>query len=56
MVRASRSSQLRSWQAPFVLSAALLVVGAAVWAFWLDPDVSVIVAPALRNTWSAAGK
>jgi len=35
-----------SWQAPFLLSAALLIVGAAVWAFWLDPDSSVIASPA----------
>jgi sugar phosphate permease len=34
--------QLGSWQAPFIVAAALLVIGAAIWAFWLDPDVSVI--------------
>src|SRR5262249_52885776 len=33
---------LGSWQAPFIVAAALLVIGAAIWAFWLDPDVSVI--------------
>jgi sugar phosphate permease len=31
-----------NWQAPFILAAALLVAGAAVWAFWLDPDRSVV--------------
>ena len=31
-----------SWQAPFIVAASLLVLGAAVWAFWLDPDVSVL--------------
>jgi sugar phosphate permease len=31
-----------SWVAPFVVSAVLLVIGAAIWAFWLDPEVSVI--------------
>jgi sugar phosphate permease len=34
--------QYGSWQAPFIVAAALLVIGAAIWAFWLDPDVSVI--------------
>jgi hypothetical protein len=31
-----------SWQAPFLVAAALLVIGAAIWAFWLDPEVSVV--------------
>jgi len=30
------------WQAPFIVAAALLVIGAGVWAFWLDPEKSVI--------------
>jgi sugar phosphate permease len=34
--------QFGSWQAPFVVAASLLVVGAAIWAFWLDPSVSVV--------------
>jgi sugar phosphate permease len=34
--------QYGSWQAPFIVAAALLVFGAAVWGFWLDPDQSVI--------------
>ncbi|HYL34045.1 MAG TPA: MFS transporter [Stellaceae bacterium] len=34
--------QLGSWVAPFVVAACLLVFGAAVWAFWLDPEVSVL--------------
>jgi sugar phosphate permease len=34
--------QYGSWQAPFIVAAALLVFGAAVWAFWLDPEVSVL--------------
>src|SRR6516165_6022005 len=29
-------------QAPFIMTAALLVAGAGVWAFWLDPDRSVV--------------
>jgi sugar phosphate permease len=36
--------QYGSWQAPFIVAAALLVFGAAVWAFWLDPEVSVLEA------------
>jgi sugar phosphate permease len=35
-------AQYGNWQAPFIVAAGLLVVGAAVWAFWLDPDVSVV--------------
>jgi sugar phosphate permease len=31
-------------QAPFIMTAALLVAGAGVWAFWLDPDRSVVEA------------
>jgi sugar phosphate permease len=34
--------QFGSWQAPFIVAAALLVLGSCVWAFWLDPDVSVV--------------
>jgi ACS family glucarate transporter-like MFS transporter len=35
-------AQYGNWQAPFVVAAALLVVGAGVWAFWLDPDRSCV--------------
>jgi sugar phosphate permease len=31
-----------NWQAPFIVAAALLVVGAAVWAFWIDPDKAIL--------------
>jgi sugar phosphate permease len=31
-----------SWVAPFGVSAGLLFVGAAIWAFWIDPEQSVI--------------
>jgi MFS family permease len=34
--------QYGSWQAPFIVAAALLVLGAAIWAFWLDPEKSVV--------------
>jgi sugar phosphate permease len=34
--------QYGNWQAPFIVAASLLVLGAAVWAFWLDPDRSVV--------------
>ena len=36
--------QYGSWQAPFIVAAVLLVIGAGVWAFWLDPDRSVLEA------------
>ena len=31
-----------SWVAPFGVSAGLLFIGAAIWAFWIDPELSVI--------------
>ncbi len=31
-----------SWIAPFIVSACLLFIGAAIWAFWIDPEVSVV--------------
>ncbi len=34
--------ELGSWAAPFIVAAGLLVLGAAVWAFWIDPEVSVL--------------
>ncbi|HSP51072.1 MAG TPA: MFS transporter [Pseudolabrys sp.] len=34
--------QFGSWQAPFIVAASLLVLGSVVWAFWLDPGVSVV--------------
>src|SRR6202034_417377 len=33
-----------NWQAPFILAAALLVIRAALWAFWLDPDKQILTA------------
>jgi sugar phosphate permease len=33
-----------NWQAPFIVAAALLVIGSAVWAFWLDPDRQILAA------------
>ncbi len=35
-------AQYGNWQAPFIVAAVLLILGAAVWAFWLDPDRSVV--------------
>ena len=34
--------QFGNWQAPFIVAAVLLVIGAAVWAFWLDPDKHIL--------------
>ena len=34
--------QIGDWQAPFIVAAALLVIGSAVWAFWLDPDKHIL--------------
>ena len=35
-------AEFYSWQVPFVVAAVLLVAGAAIWAFWLDPERSVV--------------
>ena len=43
-----------SWIAPFVVAACLLFLGAGIWVYWINPEVSVIdkgrviVAPRLR--------
>ena len=34
-------AQFGSWAAPFIVAAGLLVLGSAIWSFWLDPDASV---------------
>jgi MFS family permease len=34
--------QYGSWQAPFIVAASLLVIGAGIWGFWLDPSTSVV--------------
>jgi MFS family permease len=34
--------QFGSWQAPFIVAASLLVIGAAIWGFWLDSSTSVV--------------
>ena len=35
-------AQYYSWVAPFIVAAVLLLIGAAVWAFWLNPEISVV--------------
>src|SRR5260370_9908347 len=35
-------AQFGSWAAPFIVAAALLVVGSVVWGFWLGPAPSVV--------------
>ena len=34
--------QYGNWQAPFIVAATLLVIGSVIWAFWLNPDRSVV--------------
>ncbi len=34
--------KLGSWEAPFIVAAVLLVAGAAVWAFWIDPEKQIL--------------
>jgi sugar phosphate permease len=35
-------AEVGNWEAPFIVAACLLVAGAAVWAFWLDPDKAIL--------------
>jgi sugar phosphate permease len=35
-------AQSGNWAAPFVVAAALLVAGSAIWAFWIDPDKPIL--------------
>ncbi|MFL6796618.1 MAG: MFS transporter [Xanthobacteraceae bacterium] len=34
--------QFGNWQAPFIVAACLLLVGACIWAFWLSPETSMV--------------
>src|SRR5450756_1285479 len=46
--------QFGSWQAPFIVAASLLVLGSAVWGFWLDPNTSVVEEKKLQTAASLA--
>jgi sugar phosphate permease len=48
--------QHEDWQTPFVIAAGLLVAGAAVWAFWLDPNRSVVETHAMPVAMPAAAE
>jgi MFS family permease len=37
--------QQGSWIAPFVVTAIVLVAGALIWVFLIDPEQSVVTAP-----------
>ena len=47
--------QYGSWKAPFIVAAGLLVFGSIVWAFWLDPEVSVLEKDTLIGGRSSPG-
>jgi sugar phosphate permease len=48
-------AQYGSWQAPFIVAAGLLVLGAGIWAFWLDPEASVLDKAGLPSDKPVAG-
>jgi sugar phosphate permease len=35
-------AQIGNWQAPWIIAAIMLVIGAGIWGFWLDPERSVV--------------
>jgi sugar phosphate permease len=35
-------AQTGNWEAPWIIAAIMLVIGAGIWGFWLDPERSVI--------------
>ena len=35
-------AQAGNWEAPWIIAAIMLVIGAGIWGFWLDPERSVI--------------
>src|SRR5260370_29451089 len=43
--------QFGSWQAPFIVAAGVLILGAAAWAFLLAPDLFVVepISPRARH-------
>jgi MFS family permease len=53
--------QFGSWVAPFVVAAVILLAGAVGWAFWLDPEISVlekgrIVAKSIQAASAGSGR
>jgi len=35
-------AKIGNWQAPWIIAAVMLVLGAVIWGFWLDPERSVV--------------
>jgi MFS family permease len=47
-------AQVGNWQAPWIIAAAMLVLGAGIWGFWLDPERSVVEKDAVPAAVPAA--
>ena len=46
-------SQAGHWVAPFLLQACVLVIGALIWVFLIDPERQIVASPSLPLTFAS---